>query len=379
MNESVTDAHSAREGQRASRYLRWYPRVWKERYGDEFVAHLEAELAERPVSVARSLNIALHGVTTRFKLQSSVRWISAGALVIVVVTALIAGLLGWENGKGAVPLSLNSGSSVGVPVTPETVTNIGFQFTDHSMKRIRVTQVSLIGFRHYDVPKIVRVRFDPKRQGKSFVLDPSNSTPGLVPAIGKLLLLGNGDSFVISLRAPIAGKLYAVDGLRLTYVRTGHTHVTTLLLKQSPQLLCAEATVKADTEPPACNREFTSAWSLAQFYEPVTHGQTTPQREALLATQAAFNYVSGIALRDPGLSAVRRWASSLFTHRGAWRIVQITARRSDVSVLSVKHALLFHFEIRNRSTGARSVVCVLSGGYDSHYGREDPSLSSCTA
>ena len=189
MNESVTDAHSAREGQRASRYLRWYPRVWKERYGDEFVAHLEAELAERPVSVARSLNIALHGVTTRFKLQSSVRWISAGALVIVVVTALIAGLLGWENGKGAVPLSLNSGSSVGVPVTPETVINIGFQFTDHSMKRIRVTQVSLIGFRHYDVPKIVRVRFDPKRQGKSFVLDPSNSTPGHVPAIGKLLLL----------------------------------------------------------------------------------------------------------------------------------------------------------------------------------------------
>ncbi|MGC2486998.1 MAG: hypothetical protein WA359_12225 [Acidimicrobiales bacterium] len=375
----MSDTHSSAEGERASRYLRWYPRAWKERYGEEFVAHLEAELNERPVSMARSMNIALHGVTTRFKLQSSLRWVSAAALVIVAVAALIAVLASLENRPGVVPLSLNTGGSIGVPVSPKTVTDVGFQFTDHSTKRIRVTKVALINFRNYDVPKIVRVQFDPKRQGKNFLLNPSRSTPGLLPAINKRLLLGNGDSFVVSLRAPLAGRLYAVDGLRLTYVRSGHTHVTNLLLKQSPQLLCVESHVKTDTEPPACNREFTTAWSLAQFYEPVTRGQTTPQREALLATDAAFNTVTGSALRDPGLSEVRVWATSLFAHRGVWHIVQVTARPSGVTVLSVKNALLFRFDVRNRSTGATSVVCVVNGGYDSHDGREDPSLSSCAA
>jgi hypothetical protein len=183
----------------------------------------------------------------------------------------------------------------------------------------------------------------------------------------------------VSLVAPTAGRLYAVDGLRLTYVRSGHTHVATLLLGQSPQLLCVEQHVAADTEPPACNREFNKAWSLAQFYEPLTHGQTVPQREALLAAEAAFNTTPGNARRDPGVKSVREWASSLFAHRGPWHIVHVTARRSGVTVLDVKNVLLFRFEIRNSASGATSVVCVLNGGYDSQYAREYPLISSCGA
>ena len=373
----MTGAHTSTEGQRAARYLRWYPRVWRERYGEEFVAHLEVELEERPVSLARSLNIALHGVTTRFKLQSKLRRISGAALAIAVVVVLVAGVLSWENGRGVVPLSLSTGSAVGVPVTPKSVTDFGFQFTDRTPKVVRVTKLSLIGFRGYDVPKIVSVRFDPKRQGKNFVLNPPRSTPGLRMAIGKRLLLGDGDSLVVSLVAPTVGRLYAVDGLRLTYVRSGRTHVANLLLNRSPQLLCVEQHVAADTEPPACNREFNAAWSLAQFYHPLTHGQTVPQREALLATEAAFNTIPGDVRRDPGVKSVREWASSLFAHRGRWHVIHVSARHSGVTVLDVKNVLLFRFDVRNSTSGATSVVCVQNGGYDAQYGREDPSLSSC--
>jgi hypothetical protein len=361
---------------RATRYLRWYPSTWRARYGEEFVAHLEAELEERPMSVSRSLNITLHGVTTRFKLQASVRWMSGCALGVVVVIALIA-VLGSGNRNVGVPLSLNTDTSIGVPVSPKTVTNINFQFTDKSTKVIRITNVALIGFRDYRVPRLVRVQFDAKRQGKSFMLNPSGAISGLVPAFGRHVLLGNGDSILVSLQAPHNGHLYAVDGLRLTYVRKGATHVKTLSLRQSPQLLCVEPHVSKVNESPACERDFTTAWSLAQFYDPFTLSQSPAQREAFLATNAAFDYVTGIAQRDPGLGQVREWATSLFSHRGKWQIVQVTAQRSDVTVLGDKDVLLFHFLLKNRSTHATKAACVVNGGFDSGGGEEGPMVMAC--
>ena len=40
--------------QRVARLLRWYPRAWRARYGEEFTELLIADLAERPRSAARS-------------------------------------------------------------------------------------------------------------------------------------------------------------------------------------------------------------------------------------------------------------------------------------------------------------------------------------
>ncbi len=50
---------------RARRLVRWYPRSWRERYGDEFCAMLEYELAERPHSVAREVNVVWSGLVAR--------------------------------------------------------------------------------------------------------------------------------------------------------------------------------------------------------------------------------------------------------------------------------------------------------------------------
>jgi hypothetical protein len=153
--------------------------------------------------------------------------------------------------------------------------------------------------------------------------------------------------------------------------------VKTLSLRQAPQLLCVEPHVSTVTESPACEQKFTTAWSLAQFYYPLTPSQPPTQREAFLATNAAFNYVTGLAKRDPGLGEVRTWATSLFSHRGSWRIIQVTAQRSDVTVLGDKDVLLFHFLLRNRTTHATKAACVVNGGFDSGGGEEGPEVMAC--
>ena len=50
---------------RAMRLLRWYPPAWRERYGEEFVDHLEQEFTDRPMDYRRSVNIACKGLVAR--------------------------------------------------------------------------------------------------------------------------------------------------------------------------------------------------------------------------------------------------------------------------------------------------------------------------
>jgi hypothetical protein len=50
---------------RAGRLLRWYPRSWRDRYGEEFTELLLDELASRPRDWRRGADIALHGLLAR--------------------------------------------------------------------------------------------------------------------------------------------------------------------------------------------------------------------------------------------------------------------------------------------------------------------------
>jgi hypothetical protein len=59
MNMHATTRH------RAERLLRWYPKEWRDRYGEEFAELLVAELEERPRSLARHADLARSGVTAR--------------------------------------------------------------------------------------------------------------------------------------------------------------------------------------------------------------------------------------------------------------------------------------------------------------------------
>ena len=50
---------------RAARLLRWYPRPWLDRYGAEFTELLIADIADRPRSRARTLDVSRGGIVAR--------------------------------------------------------------------------------------------------------------------------------------------------------------------------------------------------------------------------------------------------------------------------------------------------------------------------
>lgn len=50
---------------RARRLVRWYPRAWRERYGDEFTALLVADLRERPRCLRRTADVAAGALRAR--------------------------------------------------------------------------------------------------------------------------------------------------------------------------------------------------------------------------------------------------------------------------------------------------------------------------
>jgi hypothetical protein len=54
-----------RVGRQVARLLRWYPRSWRARYGEEFTELLLAELAERPRSWRRTADIVMSGMLAR--------------------------------------------------------------------------------------------------------------------------------------------------------------------------------------------------------------------------------------------------------------------------------------------------------------------------
>ena len=49
----------------AARLLRWYPKTWRSRYGEEFAELLIADIAERPRSTARTADVIRGGIAAR--------------------------------------------------------------------------------------------------------------------------------------------------------------------------------------------------------------------------------------------------------------------------------------------------------------------------
>ena len=60
---TTPDADAA--ARRASRLLRWYPKAWRSRYGEEFAELLIAEISERPRSRARTADVVRGGIVAR--------------------------------------------------------------------------------------------------------------------------------------------------------------------------------------------------------------------------------------------------------------------------------------------------------------------------
>jgi hypothetical protein len=91
--------------QRAERLVRWYPPAWRERYGDEFTELLVLELAERPRSSGRTVNIVASGLLARLSAAGLTGTVldapaqaraSLAALVCSVAAFLALGISMWS-------------------------------------------------------------------------------------------------------------------------------------------------------------------------------------------------------------------------------------------------------------------------------------------
>ena len=105
---------------RARRLLRWYPRAWRERYGDEFSELLVADIAERPRSWSRAFDVARSGGAARLGLGGTVHtlpsceragarfaaFVGSGAAFVLFGTAIWAQLaIGWQWSRPVTPVT----------------------------------------------------------------------------------------------------------------------------------------------------------------------------------------------------------------------------------------------------------------------------------
>jgi len=108
----------SRAEQRARRLLGWYPRAWRERYGDEFFELLLADIAERPRSWSRTFDIARSGAAARLGFGGAVHalpsreragarlaaFVAAGSAFVLFGMAIWAQLaIGWQWSRPSTP------------------------------------------------------------------------------------------------------------------------------------------------------------------------------------------------------------------------------------------------------------------------------------
>lgn len=102
MGGGVSDG--ARIDTHARRLLRWYPRAWRFRYGEEFTELLIAEITERPRSWRRTLDVARSGIAARLGCGGLVHGLEPGdrasahlaSLVSAGAGFLLVGLAMWS-------------------------------------------------------------------------------------------------------------------------------------------------------------------------------------------------------------------------------------------------------------------------------------------
>jgi hypothetical protein len=111
----VTDA---RDDLRVRRLLRWYPRAWRSYYGEEFAELLLADMADRPRSRRRTLDVVRSGLVARLDQGGLVHGLEpreragarlgsvvcAGAVFVLVALAMWSQLaIGWQWSRPSVP------------------------------------------------------------------------------------------------------------------------------------------------------------------------------------------------------------------------------------------------------------------------------------
>jgi len=365
VSDGATEITPSAMTKRAQWYLRWYPRVWRERYGDEFTAHMESELLEHPSVPSRTLNIVLHGVLTRVSLQRALRRAIEATLAAAITTAVVLAIVAAQHVAPA--LSLTSGygggsGSVGIPTTASQVTDLSFTFTSKSRVSIRITSISLEGLPGLATPLVVGVDLERRPSeladmGGWPIVPPKGSfitAKELVPAINRTVTLAHGNTFWVGLRTPKVGSAYVINGLVVTYVHLGSTHTVVLDHAGFPDEICVVPNGSKLSQQP-CARQLALAAGEA-FYAHSALSSSPLVREALAVGSAATNFAF-YNHRGATISDLRSWSARLFPARSARGVLSVT-------VLNDRQHL-WAFEMKGAAKYAFERVCTTPGLYSS--------------
>ena len=365
MSPGHLDVGSA-TSRRAQGYLRWYPRAWRERYGEEFVAHLEAELLERPVSLARTADIVAHGFLARLSFQRGLRIATWATTAVVLVAAVAVGAIALTHYWAPVAITSGDGgvTGVGLLARPSQVNDVAINFSTRSSTAVRITSVAVLPLRGFGAPELVGVEFAPHaselanargwpvRLPKGLTEQAHGDAP-LVQAIGATITLARTNVLWLGLRAPMLHHAYAVEGLRVTYERRGVSHTMTIDQSTAPDVICASAT-SSGPFPTWCSQQIQAAHSIAMFS---TNQLTTTQslsNEAQFVAQLALSEVQATGHGAPTLVDVRQWAAQFFPVTGSDAIQSVTG----VVNAGVPE---WRFVIRGSSGPSTSVRCTNRG------------------
>jgi hypothetical protein len=330
------DAGSATT-KRARGYLRWYPSTWRERYGEEFVAHLEIELAERPASFARTTDIVAHGLLARLSFQRGLKIALRAMVAAVLVTGGIVGAITltryWS------PVTITSGYDGGVAgestySSPSNVNDVAFNFSTHSHVAIRITSVKVIPLRGFSAPQLVGVEFAahfsedsngdgwPVRLPKATTVQEGGHTP-LIKAIGATVTLARTDVLWLGLRVPSLHHAYAVEEVRVTYELRGVSHTMVIDQATTPDVICSSSSRSTTQTPAWCSREIQAA-DVSAAYENWHAKTEQPSVEANQVASFALNEVQAAGYGVPTLTDVRHWATEFFPAKDVDGIRSVT-------------------------------------------------------
>lgn len=380
MSDGATDITPSAITKRAQWFLRWYPPAWRERYGDEFTAHMESELLEHPSVPSRTLNIVLHGVLTRVSLQRAFRRAIEATLAAAITTTVVLAIVAAQHVAPALSLTSyygNGSGSVGIPANASQVTDLSFTFTSKTRASIRITSILLEGLRGLKTPSVVGVDLERRPSDLANmrgwpIVPPKGSmvtAKELVPAINRTVTLAHGNTFWVALRAPKVGSAYVIDGLVVTYVHLGSTHTVVLDHISFPDEICVVPKgAKLDLQP--CSRQLALAAGEA-FYDNAALSASLSVREALAVGAAASNFAF-YNHRTATMNDVRSWAARLFPVRSIRGVLSVT-------VLNDRQHL-WAFEMKGVTKNASVRVCTTPGIYStSNDALTPPTKSACPA
>jgi len=352
---------------RAKSYLRWYPSKWRERYGEEFIAHLEIELTERPVSLARTSDIVAHGMLARLSFKHGLRIAPRAAAAVLLVVVVVVGAVALSHYWAPVTISsgYNGGvTGVGEYARPAQVEDVSFNFSTRAHVAIRITSVKVIPVKGFLAPEVVGVEFAPhasefaNTRGWPIEIPKGTSVRAggkapIVQAFGATVALARTNALWLGLRVPSLGHAYAIEEVRVTYELRGVSHTMTIDQSKAPDVICASSSRSAQI-PLWCSQQMRVASAMAMFLTTKHKNSKLPSDEAAMVAQFAVSEVAAAGHGAPTIVDVRHWATQFFPANSAGAIQSVTG----VGTVSAPE---WRFVIRRASSHSLAVLCTNRG------------------